>query len=67
MAFELVMTPLIFAVAGFGLDRLFGTTPIFLILFSAFAVVGLSIKTFYTYKAAMDREEKAKPWTKSRP
>ncbi len=67
MAFELVMTPLLFALAGFGLDRFLGTTPIFLIVFSAFAIVGLSIKTYYSYKIAMEREEDAKPWTRSRP
>jgi ATP synthase protein I len=65
-AVELVVTPLLIALAGYGLDRMLGTGPIFLVLFATFGVVGVSVKTYYAYKNAMAREEEGKPWTTPR-
>jgi hypothetical protein len=64
---ELVMTPLLFALAGFGLDRWLGTGPVLAIALGAFGVVGVSLRTYYAYRARMAREEEGKPWTRPRP
>lgn len=55
VAFELVATPAVFALFGFGLDRWLGTSPLFVIAFAAVAfatVVGLTI---WRYGIEMDR------------
>ena len=57
IAFELVATPAVFALAGFGLDRWLGTTPLFVIAFTLlafFTVVGLTI---WRYGIEMDRAD----------
>jgi ATP synthase protein I len=57
IAFELVATPAIFGVIGFGLDRWLGTTPYLAVAFSVVAfgtVVGLTI---WRYGMEMDRAE----------
>jgi F0F1-type ATP synthase assembly protein I len=64
---ELVFTPLLFAAAGFGLDRWFGTGPVLAIVLGLFGVVGVSLRTYYAYQARIAREEEGKPWTRPRP
>ncbi len=44
----------IFLLAGFGLDRLFGTMPIFMIVMTLIGSVGLFYKFKYRYDARMD-------------
>jgi len=44
----------LFMLAGFGLDRLFGTTPLFMIVMIVFGAVGLFLKFKYRYEARMD-------------
>lgn len=61
MALELVITPLVFALAGYGLDRWFGTSPLFLVLLAGLAFVGLALKSYYTYRAAMEAHEARLP------
>jgi F0F1-type ATP synthase assembly protein I len=63
---EMVVTPLLFALAGFGLDRLLGTGPVFALLLGLFGVVGEALHVFYTYRARIAREEEGKPWTRRR-
>ncbi len=43
--------------AGFGLDRLFGTTPIFMIVFTLLGAVGLFAKFKYRYDDRMAEHE----------
>jgi F0F1-type ATP synthase assembly protein I len=65
MAVEFVVTPLLFALAGFGLDRWFGTGPVLAIVLGVFGLVGVVLRTYYWYQATMTREEEGKPWTRS--
>jgi Putative F0F1-ATPase subunit Ca2+/Mg2+ transporter len=43
--------------AGFGLDRLFGTTPIFMIVLTVLGAVGLFATFWYRYEARMQELE----------
>ena len=63
---EMVMTPLLFALAGFGLDRLLGTGPFLALLLGLIGVVGEALHVFYAYRARIAREEEGKPWTRPR-
>jgi F0F1-type ATP synthase assembly protein I len=63
---ELVITPLLFALAGFGLDRWLGTGPVLAIVFGLVGLVGVSLHTFYAYQARIAHEEEGKPWTHPR-
>lgn len=57
-AFELVVTPGVFALLGWLLDRKLGTTPIFAFVFF-FAVLGYVIWKMWTgYVADMERHER---------
>jgi F0F1-type ATP synthase assembly protein I len=64
VAFELAMTPILFAGGGHLVDRWAGTSPLFLILFVILAVVGLGAKEYYTYAARMAEHEKDAPWAR---
>lgn len=66
-AFELVVTPAIFGVLGYLLDRWLGTVPIFTIVFTLFVLSYESWKLYVTYVAHMRAAEEGKPWTRSRP
>lgn len=58
MAFELVLTPALFAFIGWRLDAFFGSAPVLLILFFAF-VLGYEVWKLATrYGAAMDAEQR---------
>jgi F0F1-type ATP synthase assembly protein I len=47
----------LFFFAGFGLDRLFSTTPVFMIVMVVIGSVGLFAKYKYSYDAKMDEHE----------
>ncbi len=47
----------IFLLAGYGLDRLFGTMPIFMIVMTVVGSVGLFYKFKYSYSARMLQHE----------
>jgi F0F1-type ATP synthase assembly protein I len=54
-AIELVLTPLVLAVAGIFVDRWLGTAPVFTVALCAFGVVGSFATTWYRYEARMKR------------
>jgi F0F1-type ATP synthase assembly protein I len=56
-AFELGLTPAIFGLLGFGLDRLLGTTPWFTILMAVLGLVGVFLRMWYGYDAEMRAHE----------
>jgi F0F1-type ATP synthase assembly protein I len=60
-AIELVLTPLLFALAGYGLDRWLGTSPLFVVLLAALAFVGLAVKSYYVYREDMRVHEQRLP------
>ena len=61
MALEMVITPLVFALGGYGLDRWLGTSPLFVILLAGLAFVGLAVKSYYGYRSAMEAHEARLP------
>ena len=53
----------IFLAAGYGLDRLFGTIPVFMIVMTVLGSVGLFARFYYQYEGRMqqhDDERRAK-------
>ncbi|MEL6892374.1 MAG: AtpZ/AtpI family protein [Actinomycetota bacterium] len=54
---DAVVVLVLFLGAGFGLDRLFGTTPIFMIALTVLGAVGLFAKFKYRYEEKMDQLE----------
>jgi F0F1-type ATP synthase assembly protein I len=61
-AFEFAVTPAIFGVIGYFIDRAIGTVPLFTIILSLLCVVGIFLKTWYVYDAAMKAHEEESPW-----
>jgi hypothetical protein len=57
MAIEIVVIMTLFGAAGYGIDRLLGTLPIFLIVGVVLGAVGLFAKYKYRYDATMERLE----------
>ena len=57
-----MVTPVLFAVAGFWLDSRFGTGPVFAILFVRWRWSASPCRAYYGYIAAMAKEEEGKPW-----
>jgi F0F1-type ATP synthase assembly protein I len=66
LSIEFVATPLIFAVAGYFLDRWLGTEPYLMVALGAFAFAGVVARAYYTYLATMEAEEAGKPWTRTK-
>lgn len=54
---DAVIVMVIFLGAGFGLDWLFGTTPVFMIVLTILGAIGLFAKFKYSYEARMDEHE----------
>jgi F0F1-type ATP synthase assembly protein I len=67
MAFELVMTPMLFGLGGYGLDRWLGTSPVFTIVLSLLGIIGISVRMYYDYDARMRVHDAAGPWARTRP
>lgn len=54
---ELAGSVVVFLLIGFGIDAWLGTTPLFMISLTVFAVVGQSVKMYFTYSRQMERLE----------
>ncbi len=52
-SFELVMSAVLLGALGWFLDRLFGTSPLLVIIMSLFGFAGGVISVVYRYKATM--------------
>lgn len=63
-AFEFAIVPVLFAVAGVGLDAWLGTGPWLTIVLVVFGLSGVIARTLYSYKARIELEEEGKPWTR---
>lgn len=57
LGIEVAVILALFFAAGFGLDRLFGTTPILMIVCTILGAVGLFAKFKYRYEERMDELE----------
>ena len=64
--FELAGVTAVFVLIGLGLDNLFGTRPICTVVLGVLAMIGLGVRSYYSYRAQMDAEEEGKPWTQRR-
>lgn len=62
--YELVFSPLLLALIGYGLDRLLGTVPIFTITFGVLGLIGAVTKMYFSYRSEMERHEANGPWAK---
>lgn len=60
---EMVGTPFVLGTIGYFLDRWLGISPVLVILFSAFGVAGMGLRTYYAYEHQM-REEEARLFNK---
>jgi len=63
LAFELALTPAIFGLIGYGLDRWLGLLPVLTIAFVLLAVAGLSVRQFAAYTVRMTQHEAEGPWS----
>lgn len=63
-SFELVMSPLLLALIGYGLDRWFGTLPVLTVVFAVVGFAGAAVKLYYSYKYEMERHEAEASWAK---
>ncbi len=62
--YELVFSPLLLAVIGYGLDRLFGTVPVLTIVFAVVGVTGAVAKLYFSYRSEMEQHEANGPWAR---
>ena len=62
--YELVFSPLILALIGFGIDKLFGTVPVFTALFAVLGLIGVVVKIYFNYRAEMQEHDAAGPWAR---
>lgn len=63
-AIELAATPILFTLAGVGLDRWLGTRPAFTLGLALFALAGVTLSAYYRYEARSRAEEEGKPWVR---
>ena len=63
-SYELVLSPLLLALIGYGLDRWLGTLPLLTIIFAVVGLVGACIKLYFGYMSEMDEHDKDAPWAK---
>ena len=64
LAFELAVTPFVFGLIGYGLDRWLGLTPLFTIVLVLFCIAGLGVRMWFDYDARMKAHEAAGPWAR---
>src|SRR5258708_19493310 len=65
MAVEFVATPLLFALLGVWLDRVFGITPVLAIVLGGIGLVGVVLRTYYWYQAGIKPEQGRQPCTRT--
>ena len=59
---ELAVTLLVMVGVGYGIDRLFGTEPLFVIIFSILGFAGITVKLFLGYDTEMKKHEEGAIW-----
>jgi hypothetical protein len=63
-AFEFAVVPVLFALAGLWLDSRFGTAPLFVAVLASVGLLGVCVRTVYSYKTRVEAQEEGKPWTR---
>lgn len=61
---ELAITLLVMVGIGFGVDHLFGTAPLFAIIFSVLGFAGITVKLFLGYDLEMKKHEEGAIWNR---
>jgi Flp pilus assembly protein TadB len=61
-AFEFVIVPFLFGLAGWGVDYVLGTGPVAMLALGLLAVVGLFVRAWYRYDDEMRSHEAALPY-----
>ena len=56
-AFELVVTPLVFALLGLGVDHVLGTGKVFAVALGVLALVVKAVVWYYEYARTMDAQQ----------
>ena len=64
---ELVVTPLLFGLGGWYLDRWAGTRPLFTLVLFLLAIVGMGTRMYYAYMTAMQEHDRAGAWARPSP
>jgi F0F1-type ATP synthase assembly protein I len=62
--YELVLSPALLALVGFGLDWWLGTTPILTIMAAVLGLVGAVANIYYRYAHEMDRHDAQGVWSR---
>lgn len=64
-AFELAVTPALFGVVGYALDRWLGILPVLTITLALLAIVGLSLRMWCGYEVRMKQHDAEGPWART--
>ncbi len=62
--YELAFSPMLLALLGYGIDRLFGTVPVFTISLGLLGFIGAVVKIYFTYRSDMEQHEASGPWVR---
>jgi len=65
LAVELAGTPVLFGFAGWWLDHRLGTGHLLVIVLSLFALIGLAVRSYFTYSHQMEEHEAKGPWRRT--
>lgn len=65
-AFEIAITPVLFGVLGWLVDRWLGTGWVFTAALATFGVIGTFVRTWFAYDARMKAHEADQPWNRGR-
>jgi hypothetical protein len=63
---ELAVSPVIFGLVGYGLDRWLGIVPVLTIVLVLLCIAGLSVRMWFDYDARMKVHEAAGPWARTK-
>jgi len=63
-ALTLVVAPVLFGLIGAFIDRLMGTSPLFLLVLGFVGVLGACVTAYYEYEARIARHDEGKPWAR---
>jgi F0F1-type ATP synthase assembly protein I len=63
---EMVLTVALLGGLGYFIDRVAGLVPVLTIVFIVVGVIGVGVKEYYVYEAAMQAHEADAPWRKGR-
>lgn len=63
-SYELVLSPVLFSLLGYLIDRWLGTLPVFTVLLAVVALVAVSVKIYFAYKHDMEEHDANGPWAK---